>query len=594
MSKTEDGIKILEKIDLSDDEDEDDFQYEEIKDDDDLDAEDDNELADALASLQLKSKVVGNESIVNQSNAMTQVRPSVVDDFLRNFLIKAGLKRSLDTFNTEWYEMQSKGKLPAELSTAVPDIYLRNEELDKQVGVLREQVEKMRAVASKAESTWDKFRKERDFHRMHHKRVVQEKNKLIDDLRRLRNHLRSYEPTIEELKKRHESAMKEKMMIKLERDRLKSRVKVLDEQVANLSQNPSMATGSKAPGAPGEGSQASKGGPGKDGKKRQPTRAVRKQATFPPDDPSLNPYLDMEFDPANAENYMTRKSFKGHLNSVSAVAFHPKKPVFATASDDETWRLWNVPDCELIMSGEGHGSWLSDLHFHPHGSHLVTGSGDSTVKIWEFSKARCTHTFTEHTQAVWGTEFHFGGDLVASCSMDHTARIWDLISGKCRQTLRGHVDSVNACSWVPFTSNLCTAAGDKTVSVWDGRTGLCVQTLYGHSNSCNHVKVSKQGDIVVSADADGIVKVWDIRMIAELGTIECGQYPINKLDIDRSGSKVVAASDDGTVKVLSVKDFDVKHSLAGHEGPVQSCSFSPNDAYFVSGASDSTFRLWAE
>lgn len=595
MSKTPEGIKILEKIDLSDDEDEEDFQYEEIKDDDDLDAEDDNELADALASLQLKNKVVGNESMMaNQSNAMTQVRPSVVDDFLRNFLIKAGLKRSLDTFNTEWYEMQSKGKLPAELSTAVPDIYLRNEELDKQAGILREQVEKMRAVASKAESTWDKFRKERDFHRMHHKRVVQEKNKLIDDLRRLRNHLRSYEPTIEELKKRHESAMKEKMMIKLERDRLKSRVKVLEEQVANLSQNPSMATGSKGPGVPGEGSQASKGGTGKDGKKRQPTRAVRKQAAFPPDDPSLNPYLDMEFDPVNAENYMTRKSFKGHLNSVSAVAFHPKKPVFATASDDETWRLWNVPDCELIMSGEGHGSWLSDLHFHPHGSHLVTGSGDATVKIWEFSKARCTHTFTEHTQAVWGTEFHFGGDLVASCSMDHTARIWDLISGKCRQTLRGHVDSVNACAWVPYTSNLCTAAGDKTVSVWDGRTGLCVQTLYGHSNSCNHVKVSKQGDIVVSADADGVVKVWDIRMIAELGTIECGQYPVNKLDIDRSGSKVVAASDDGTIKVISIKDFEVKHSLAGHEGPVQSCSFSPNDAYFVSGASDSTFRLWAE
>jgi hypothetical protein len=35
---------------------------------------------------------------------------------------------------------------------------------------------------------------------MHHKRVVQEKNKLIDDLKRLRNHLRSYEPTIEELR----------------------------------------------------------------------------------------------------------------------------------------------------------------------------------------------------------------------------------------------------------------------------------------------------------------------------------------------------------------------------------------------------------
>ena len=31
----------------------------------------------------------------------------------------------------------------------------------------------MQAIAERAQGTWDKFRKERDFHRMHHKRVVQ-------------------------------------------------------------------------------------------------------------------------------------------------------------------------------------------------------------------------------------------------------------------------------------------------------------------------------------------------------------------------------------------------------------------------------------
>ena len=30
------------------------------------------------------------------------------------------------------------------------------------------------------------FRKERDFHRMHHKRVAQEKNRLITDIKRLK------------------------------------------------------------------------------------------------------------------------------------------------------------------------------------------------------------------------------------------------------------------------------------------------------------------------------------------------------------------------------------------------------------------------
>ena len=43
-------------------------------------------------------------------------------------------------------------------------------------------------AAVQASATWDKFRKERDFHRMHHKRVGQEKNKLIHDMQILKKH----------------------------------------------------------------------------------------------------------------------------------------------------------------------------------------------------------------------------------------------------------------------------------------------------------------------------------------------------------------------------------------------------------------------
>lgn len=456
------------------DDDDENFKYEEVVEEPDIDEDDD--LMDAFAALQTKGR--GDFNSQTLATSITQVRPSVVDDFIRNFMIKAGMRKALDVFNTEWFELQSKGKLPAELSVSVPDIYLRNEELDQQTKQLREQVEKMREVANRAQTTWDKFRKERDFHRMHHKRVVQEKNKLIDDIKKLRNHMRSYEPAIEELKRRHEVALKEKMLIRLERDRIKARVKVLEDQVTALSQ-------------PTPEQPSTKG--------RSATRAVRKHAVFPPDESSANPYLTVDFDPAPCDLYQTRKTYKGHVNSISSCAFHPKKPIFATASDDETWRLWTIGDSELVMSGEGHTSWLSGIHFHPHGSHLATSSGDSTVKIWEFSQAKCTHTFAEHTQAVWGCEFHYAGDFVASCSMDHTVRVWDLISGKCKQTLRGHVDSVNAVAWQPYTANVCSASGDKTVSVWDCRTGLCVQTLYGHSNSCNHLVVSNRGDVIVSA-----------------------------------------------------------------------------------------------
>jgi len=60
------------------------------------------------------------------------------------------------------------------------------QELEDELTVLRAQLAAAQAVASRASSTWDRLRKERDFHRMHHQRVAQEKNKLIGDIRRIK------------------------------------------------------------------------------------------------------------------------------------------------------------------------------------------------------------------------------------------------------------------------------------------------------------------------------------------------------------------------------------------------------------------------
>lgn len=86
-----------------------------------------------------------------------------------------------------------------------------------------------------ARSTWDKLRKERDQHKLHHRRVVrvhwilydmqlQEKERIVVELKRLRNHAESFQPALEQMKKKYEAAMKEKMLIKLDRDKLATKV----------------------------------------------------------------------------------------------------------------------------------------------------------------------------------------------------------------------------------------------------------------------------------------------------------------------------------------------------------------------------------
>ena len=45
------------------------------------------------------------------------------------------------------------------------------------------------------------------------------------------------------------------------------------------------------------------------------------------------------------------KTFKGHLLGVTSLAYNPKKAILATASDDTTWKLWTIPNGELLLSG---------------------------------------------------------------------------------------------------------------------------------------------------------------------------------------------------------------------------------------------------
>ena len=139
-----------------------------------------------------------------------------MDDFVRNFLVRMGLTATLEKFETEWYELEATGRLNKEDMGVVPDVYNYNQELNEQCNALRAEVNAQKAVVAKATATWDKFRKERDLHRMHHKRIGQEKNKLLGDIKKLKKHYAQYEPTIKELKRKYELAMKEKMLTRIE------------------------------------------------------------------------------------------------------------------------------------------------------------------------------------------------------------------------------------------------------------------------------------------------------------------------------------------------------------------------------------------
>lgn len=66
---------------------------------------------------------------------------------------------------------------------------------------------------------------------MHHHRVQQEKKKLNHDIEKLKNLHKQYEAKYQELSAKYEAAMKEKMLLKLERDRLATKTDALQKSL---------------------------------------------------------------------------------------------------------------------------------------------------------------------------------------------------------------------------------------------------------------------------------------------------------------------------------------------------------------------------
>jgi len=324
----------------------------------------------------------------------------------------------------------------------------------------------------------------------------------------------------------------------------------------------------------------------------QKIQALPRQSEIRKLDPP-NPHDHEEYDAINS-HMNSVKTFKGHLMGVTSLAYNPKKDILATGSDDTTWKLWSIPNGDLIMSGEGHQDWVGGVSFNPVGNFLATSSGDGCVKIWDFINAKCKTTYSEHGQPVWKCDFHDSGDFLISCSMDHSIKLWDMVqTNHSRFTFRGHVDSVNSINWQPYSCMFVSGSGDKTVSLWDIRTNLCVQTFYGHNNAVNTVKFNLKGDLIVSGDCDGINKVWDIRMVREMTQFDSGLSSSNCAIFDKSSKFVLVGNEDSTIKVFNMQTGEKDGELKGHEDAVLDLCFDNNkDGYLLSASSDCSFRIW--
>ncbi|XP_029979633.1 sperm-associated antigen 16 protein-like [Sphaeramia orbicularis] len=208
-------INTLEEAQNAPTDSDDGYEYEEVP------IEDEWSLTEGEEDLEATVKAIQDRAQASAatSTASNTSRPETVDQFLRNFLLQMGMKDTLDCFQTEWNEMIQRGQLDAGRVEVVPDVYIENLRLESDLKNAQRERDEYRQASSAAADTLARVQKTRDFHRLQHKRVVQEKNRLIEDMRKLKVQCDNYEPAVKRINEKYQTVLKQTMLMTRERDK---------------------------------------------------------------------------------------------------------------------------------------------------------------------------------------------------------------------------------------------------------------------------------------------------------------------------------------------------------------------------------------
>lgn len=158
-------------------------------------------------------------------------------------------------------------------------------------------------------------------------------------------------------------------------------------------------------------------------------------------------------------------AIEAHESAVQSVAYSPIG-ILASGGADRLVKLWDASSGELVRTYRGHRDFVSAVAFSPDGKYLASGSHDGQVRIWLTNTRRNYRMLTRRAGVVRSVAFSPTGDLIAAASDDGRVRVWSFRRGQLMRSLGEGAAGFRSVAFAPDGGWLAAASDAGAVRLW--------------------------------------------------------------------------------------------------------------------------------
>ncbi len=265
-----------------------------------------------------------------------------------------------------------------------------------------------------------------------------------------------------------------------------------------------------------------------------------------------------------------------HKNFINSVAFAPGNNLMATASDDNSAKVYDING--NIQGSYLHKKSVKSVCFDSKGKRILTASSDKTAVLWNFDGTK--QSFIGHTAGLNQAKISKDGNYILSCSDDKTAILWNN-KGKIKHKIK-HFDKVTAIDIDQDNSIIISGSYNGEIKIWT-TLGKILKEKDTKEWGISSITIlpDRKSFIVTSAD---YIRQYDLNLNI-IRKYEAKAKSVTAICFANEGKAILQGDQFGAIKEWDAFQNNFK-SYQMHNGMISSIAISPDNLHWASSSED--------